>query len=144
MLPVKPAVKVFMALRAISMVPMTVMIPTSVAVPVSRRAPVPTSPDPMIVAPSPAPSHPDVTRHRARRCDLHNRNRHWRRCDDRRRSNDNRGWDRDSEVDTKTNPGVHRGDSNSGQGQNRDNLFHNLTIGRTPRAGHRYNGITFL
>jgi hypothetical protein len=102
------------------------VVPTSVVVPVSRRPPVAPRPDPMVVAPSPTPSHPDVTRHRARRWDPYNRSRHWRRYDDWRRSDDNRGWNWDSEVDAETNPGVYRGDSNSGQGQNCDSLFHNV------------------
>jgi len=43
-------------------------------------------------------------------------------------SDDNRGWNRDSEVDAETNPGVHRADSNGGQGKNCDSLFHNIHL----------------
>lgn len=116
----KAAVKAFMALGAIPMVPM------SVAVPASTRTPVPTRPDPAVVAPSPTPTDPNVTWHRASRCDLYYRSRYWRRYDDWRRSDYNRGRNRDSEVNTETNPGIYRGDSNSGQGQNYDCLFHNV------------------
>src|SRR6516225_2149120 len=98
-----------MAFGAISVVPM------SVAVPVRRSAPVAAGPHPVVVAPSPTAAHPDVARHRANGCHLYYRGRHRRRHDDWRRG-DNRGRNRESEVDTEANPGVYRGDSNSNEG----------------------------
>ena len=80
----------------------------------------------MVIAPSPAATDPDVTRHRSSQCGLYYRSRRWWRDDDWRRGDDNRGRNRDSEVDTETNPGIHRGDANGCQGQNCDSLFHNL------------------
>lgn len=100
--------------------------PMSVAVPVSRWPPVTSSPDPMVVAPSSASTHPDITGHRASRCDLYYRSRHGRRYDDRRWGHDNRRRNRDSDVDTETNPGIYSSDSDSCQGQNCDSLFHNI------------------
>jgi hypothetical protein len=119
MLPVKPAVKALIMFGTVSMVPMAIMTPARVVIPVCRRTPVPTSPHPMVVTPSPAPTHPNATRHRANRRGLYYRSRHG-------LLYHHRGRRRDSEVDTETNPGICSGDSQSSQGQNCDSLFHNL------------------
>ena len=128
MVPVKPAVIVVMALGKIPMIPvapMTVMSPMGV-LPVSWRTPMATSPGPMVVAPSPTPSHPDVTGYGATRGGLYNRSRHWRLYYDRRGSHNNRGWKRDPKVYVEMNPGICSGNSQSRQSQNCDSLFHNL------------------
>ncbi len=119
--------KTLMALGTVSMAPVTIPIPMIVAVPASRRPPVATRPDPMVVAPSPTSSHPNVTRHRTNRWDLYHRNRHGRRHDDWRWGHDDRRRNRDSDVDTETNPGICSSDSHCGQGQNCDSLFHIFT-----------------
>lgn len=118
----KPAVKALMTFGTISVVPMTV------AVPVNWRPPMATSPDPMVVAPSPTSTHPDVSRGGADGYGLHHRRRHFRGHDDRGGSHYYGGWsyDRDSEVDAETNPGARRGDCQGRQGQNCDSLFHNV------------------
>ena len=114
MLPVEPTMKV-------RVVPGTI---------VNRRPPMATGPDPVIIAPSPASTDPDIPRRRADWRGLDDRSRHWRGHDDRGRSyhhgrrNHNRG--RNSEVDTDMNPGACSGNSQSGQGQNCDCLFHNV------------------
>jgi len=126
MLSVRPAVKVFMALGAIPMVPMTVLTPTCIVIPVSWRTPMTTGPDPLVVAPSPIPSHPNGTRRRASRGDLYHRSRHWRWYDDWRRGDDNRDRNRHAELDAETNAGVYRGDPQTGHDQNCNSLFHNF------------------
>ena len=110
------------------------MIPAAICVaPVSRRPPVASSPHPMVIAPSPASPHPEVTRRGTSRHDLNHRRRHGRGHDDRGRSHhhrsrgyDHRGGDRDSEADTDINPSIYSGDSQSCQGQDCDCLFHIL------------------
>ena len=110
----------------------TAVIPATISItPVRRRTPVPTSPGPMVVAPSPSSSHPNVSRCRASWHNLNHRARHGRRhhnrswsYHDRCRRYHHRGWNRDSETDTEMNPGVYSGDSKSGQGQNCNCLFH--------------------
>jgi hypothetical protein len=124
------------------------MIPGMISmVPVSRSTPVAMRPHPMVIVPSPASTDPDVARHGTNRCDFYDGSRHWRLHDDGRRSRhdggrrydnrcwshhhrgwgyDNRCWKRDSEVDAEMNPSIYRGDSNSGQGQYCDSLFHNV------------------
>ena len=99
--------------------------------PVGRRTPVATSPRPMVIAPSPAATCPDVSRYGTSRHDLNDRCRHWRWHDDRGRSHQhrsrgdyNRGWKWDSDADTDMNPSVYSGDSHSRQGQDCDGLFH--------------------
>jgi len=121
-------VKALMAFGTVSMAPVTVPVPMNIAVPVSRRAPMAACPDPMVVAPSPASTHPSVTRHRADRCDLYYRSRHGRRYDDWRWGHDKRRRNRNSDVETETNPGICSGDSHCSQGQNCDSLFHNIHL----------------
>ena len=100
--------------------------------PVSRRTPVAARPYPVVAAPSPGPTDPNESGRGAGWRDLDNGRRHGRGHKDRggshywSRRHDNRCWNRNSEVDTEMNPGVHGGDSNSGQSQNCDSLFHNL------------------
>jgi hypothetical protein len=127
MLRVVTAVEAFMVPDAVTVVPVSVMAP------IRRSAPATVGPKPMVVAPPPGSTHPDVTRHRANCCDLHNGSRHWGRHNDRRRSDENRRrshnngrWSRDSNIDADMNPGMCGGDSNGGQGQKCDNLFHNF------------------
>jgi hypothetical protein len=102
-------------------------------------------PDPTVVVPSPIPTHPQIAWRGADGNGFDHRCGHGRRYDDGCRGDDNGYRQRDPEVDTETNPGVYRRDSNSGQGQNCDCLFHNVyEFGRARRTEHRYNGITFL
>lgn len=75
-------VEAFMAFGTISMPPVTVPVSMIISVPVNRWTPVAACPHPVVVAPSPAPTDPDVTRHRASRRHLYYRSRHWRRYDD--------------------------------------------------------------
>jgi hypothetical protein len=105
-----------------------------------------TSPHPMVIAPSPASTHPDVSRGGISRHDLNHR------CWDGRWRNDwgwghdhwsrgyyNLGWNRDSEADTDINSSVYSGDSKSCQGQDCDGLFHNsLLVGRAGWETPRY------
>ena len=95
----------------------------------SGRAPMTPSPHPTIIAPSPTSPDPEVSWCWAHRGNLD----HGRRHINRGRSNNDRGWrdhhrgrKRNSEAYTETNPSVNRGDSQSGQGQNCDCLFHIL------------------
>jgi hypothetical protein len=120
MLPVTPATNGLVVAATKS------VVPVSVTVPVSRRSPMTTGPHPMVIAPSQAATNPDVPRHRASRRDLNDGCRHWRRHDNGRRRDDNGRRNRNSQVDTESNPGIYRGGRNSGQGQNCDCLFHNV------------------
>jgi hypothetical protein len=115
-------VKAVMALGAIPMAPM------SVVTPVSWRTPMTTSPGPMVVAPSPTPSHPNVTRHGATRCDFYYRSRHWWLHTNRGRRHYHWGRHRYSKVDSNVNARVcvYGGDSYNCQCQNCDCLFHNV------------------
>jgi|SRR5579883_21057 len=124
MLSMVSAMKALVAFGTEPSVPMAVMTPASIAVPVSGRAPVPTCPYPMVITPSPVASDPNVTGRRAYRHGLDNRRRHgwlhtnWGRCYDDRCRN------RDSKVDSETNPGICSGDSHCSKGQNCNSLFH--------------------
>src|SRR5262249_52121274 len=106
MLPTEPTMKIFMMRGTISVNP------------VSRRPPAATSPHPMVIAPSPTSPHPDITRCGAGWDCLNDRRRHRRWDDNRGRGHYNRGWNRESEVETDTNPCIYRSDSQSRQGQN--------------------------
>jgi|SRR5437762_3228060 len=121
MLSVKPAVKAF------------VMCGTIRITPTNRSSPVAMSPHPTVIAPYPISAHPNITGRRAGGRHLHHGSWHWRWNNDWSRSRNHRNWscdnrhrDREAKVDTDTNPGVYRGDSQGRQGQNCDSLFHNL------------------
>jgi hypothetical protein len=99
--------------------------------PVNRRPPVATSPSPMVIAPSPASTHPDVSRGGTSRHELNHRCWHRRWHDDWGWGHDhwsrgcyNWGWNRDSEAETDINPSVCSRDYQSRQGQDCDSLFH--------------------
>ena len=108
------------------------VIPAVIGIaPMSRQTPMAASPNPMLVAPSPASTDPDVPRHGTRRDALHDGCRHRRRHNDRSRSHyhrdrgcyhRHRNWD--SEADADVNTSVYSGDSQSCQSQNCDCLFH--------------------
>ena len=94
--------------------------------PVSRRTPVPARPYPMVITPSPTPTHPDVSRCGANGCDLNDGCRHRRLHDNRDRSCYNQHWKRDSEVNADMDPCTYCGDSHCSQGQNCESIFHNV------------------
>ena len=102
------------------------MLPTICMNPVRRGGPVAASPHPMVIAPSPTSTDPGVTRRGTGWCDLNDRRRHGGWHDNWGRGYYNRGWNRNSEVDTDTDASVYRGDSESGQGQNCNCLFHSF------------------
>ena len=135
------------------------VIPGMISIaPVSWRTPATTGPHPMVIAPSPTTTHPDVARCGAGRQYLNYRCRHWRCYHDRgrrhhyrRRSHDHGSWgryhhgrSRDAEADTEMNPCVHSGDSQSCQGQNCNSLFH-IHWGLDALDGARFvtNRLTF-
>jgi hypothetical protein len=99
----------------------------------------------MIIAPPPTSTHPDESRRGANRNDLDVRRRHRRLDNDgswsyyhrswshyywgrshyhRGRGGDHHSRSRDAEADTEMNPCVYSSNSQSGQGQNCDSLFH--------------------
>jgi hypothetical protein len=121
-------VKALMAFGTVSMAPTTVPVPMNIAVPVRGRTPVPTCPHPMVIAPSPITPDPNVTGRRAYRQGLDNRSRHGWLHTNRGRCYDDRCRNRDSKVDSETNPGICSGDSQCSQGQNCDSLFHNIHL----------------
>ena len=108
------------------------LIPAMIGItPMSRRTPMAASPNPMIIAPSPASTDPDVSRYGTSRNALNEGCRHGGRHDDRSRHHYHRGrgcyhrhGNRNSEADTDANPGVYSSDSQSCQGQNCNCLFH--------------------
>lgn len=129
MLPMKALV----AFGTIPVVPVTGTGPIMTAVPMGGWTPVASSPDPVIIVPSPTSTDPDVTRRWAGWHSFEHGRRHWWLHNDRRGSDHHRSrcynyrcrnWD--SNVDTETNPGVCCGDSQSSQGHNCDSFFHNL------------------
>lgn|SRR5581483_1798615 len=124
MLSMGSALKALVAFRTESSVPMAVMTPTSIAVPVSGRAPVPTCPHPMVITPPPVAPDPNVTGCRAYRHGLEDRSRHGWLHTNRGRCYDDRCRNRDSKVDSETNPGICSGDSHCRQGQNYNSLLH--------------------
>ena len=107
-------------------------IPGMVSItPVSGRTPVTTSPHPVVVAPSPAATHPDVSWCGTSRNDLHDWRGHWCRHNHGGRCHHDRDWgryhrhgNREAKVDTHMNPSVDRGDSQRRQGRYCDDLFH--------------------
>ena len=130
-------VKALMAFGTVSMAPTTVPVPMNIAVPVRGRTPVPTCPHPMVIAPSPTSTDPDISWCRASWYGFHNGGRDWWLHNDRRGSDHNwsgrynhRSWNWYSDVDTETKPGMRSGHSHSGQGENCDSLFH-IRIRRT-------------
>jgi len=72
---------------------------------------------------TPTSAYPEVSRHGTGWDGLNHGRRHWRWHEDRVRSHHHRRWNRDSQVDTDTYPGVYSGDSQSRQGQNCDSLL---------------------
>ena len=92
--------------------------------PVRRGTPVTASPHPMIVAPSPASTQPDVARRWTNRNSLHHRCGHRWWDDNRSGSHHYRGWQRNAKAYSHVNPCVYSSDSQTCQGQNCDYLFH--------------------
>jgi hypothetical protein len=90
------------------------VIPTMIGItPVSRSAPVATSPHPMVIAPSPGSTYPDIAWGGANGQSFNYGRRHGWLDNDRSGSHYNRrrGRKRDPEADTDVNPCIYSGDS---------------------------------
>jgi len=129
----------------------TTMVPAVISItPVSGSAPAATGPYPMVIAPSPASTNPDVPRGGADRHCFNNRCRHWRLYNDRRQGHHNRHrsrYDRDrnrnSNIETDMHPSVCRGESQSSQGQHCDSLFHSYRFDALDEKNMLTNGLPF-